>query len=138
MTRGIECALWGRATRDAEIRESKAGNPFGVINLIVHDGTTDDQGRQVAQFVKVLCFQAHVTTARTIKKGDRCHVEGQLSTSIWKTSDGEPRIDLTIKAFKMEKTGIGKNRPSREGVGSTTYAPAEPARQQDFDDAVPF
>jgi single-stranded DNA-binding protein len=138
MTRGIECALWGSATRDAEIRESKGGNPFGVINLLVHDGSTDEHRRQVGTFVKVLAFQQHVATARTIKKADRCYVEGQLSASMWKTSDGEPGIDLSIKAFKLEKTCIGKNRPPRERVGSNTYAPAEPARQQDFDDALPF
>jgi single-stranded DNA-binding protein len=137
--RGMECALWATATRDAEIRESKAGNPFAIVNLIVHDGSTDESGRQVGQLVKVLAFQQNVNTAGTIKKGDRCYAEGQLSASIWKTSDGEPRLDLTVKAFKLEKTGIGKNRPPRDGVGSNSYAPAEPSRQQhDFDDAVPF
>jgi single-stranded DNA-binding protein len=137
--RGIEAALWATCTRDAEIRESKAGNPFGIINVIVHDGTTDDQGRQVGTFVKVLAFQQHVNTATTIKKGDRLYTEGQLSASIWKTNDGEPRLDLTVKAFVLQKTGIGKNRPPREGVGSNSYAPPDASRQQhDFDDAVPF
>jgi single-stranded DNA-binding protein len=89
MTRGIEAALWGIATRDGEGRASKAGNEFGIINVLVHDGTTDEHGCQVGTFVKVLAFEQHVNTAKPIKKGDCCYVEGQLSASIWKTSDGE-------------------------------------------------
>jgi single-stranded DNA-binding protein len=115
MTRGIEAALWGTATRDAEIRESKAGNEFGIVNLMTHDGSIGEDGKPVATFVKALAFGAHVNTARLIRKGDRAYVEGQLSASIWRTNDGEPRLDLTIKAFKPEKTGIGKNRPPRDG-----------------------
>jgi single-stranded DNA-binding protein len=137
--RGIEAAMWGSATRDTEIRESKAGNAFAIINVVVHDGATDDQGRQVGQFVKILAFGQHVNAARTIKKGDRLYCEGQLSASIWKTNDGEPRLDLSIRAFKLEKTRIGKNRPPRDAV--TNYqTPIEPARQQQhgFDDAIPF
>jgi single-stranded DNA-binding protein len=108
MTRGIEAALWASATRDAEIRESKAGNAFGIVNCIVHDGTTDDQGRQVGTFVKVLAFQQHVNTARTIKRGDRCYIEGQFSASMWKTSDGESRLDLT------QSIQAGKDRHRQE------------------------
>lgn len=139
--RGIEAAFWATAIRDAEIRESKAGNAFGIINAIVHDGATDDQGRQVGQFVKILAFGPHVNTARTIKKGDRCYAEGQLSASIWRPNDGEPRLDLSIRAIKLEKTAIGKNRPPREASATAYQAPIEPdrrGRQSEFDDQMPF
>lgn len=115
MTRGIEAALWGNATRDAEIRESKAGNEFAIVNLMTQDGTTDADGKPNAVFVKVLAFSQFVATARSIKRGDRVYTEGQLQPSIWRTNDGEPRLDLTIKAFTLLKTGIGKNRPPRDG-----------------------
>lgn len=36
--RSIEAALWGTATRDAEIRQSKAGNEFAVVSLMIQDG----------------------------------------------------------------------------------------------------
>jgi single-stranded DNA-binding protein len=137
--RGIESALWATATRDAEIRQSKAGNDFAIVNAHVYDGTTDDHGRQVGTFVKVLAFQQHVNTARSIKKGDRLYAEGSLSASIWKTSDGEPRIDLTVRAFKLEKTGIGKNRPPRDGVAQNYQAPLERReRQAEFNDEIGF
>jgi single-stranded DNA-binding protein len=138
MTRGIEAALWGNATRDADIRQSKAGNEFATINIIVHDGTTDESGRQVGTFIKVLAFSQHVATARGIKKGDRVYAEGQLQAGIWTTPDNTPRIDLTLKAFKLEKTGIGKNRPPRNHQQADFNAPIERETSREFDDAIPF
>jgi single-stranded DNA-binding protein len=119
MTRGIEAAMWGQATRDAEVRQSKAGNEFAIVNLMTQDGSTGEDGKPVTTFTKVLAFSQHVNAARQIKRGDRVYCEGQLSASIWKTNDGEPRLDLTIKAFKLERTGIGKNRPPREAATSS-------------------
>jgi single-stranded DNA-binding protein len=140
MSRGIEAATWANATRDAEVRTSKAGSEFAIINAVVHDGTTDDQGRQSGTFVKILCFsQQHVATARGIKRGDRVYAEGQFSASIWRTNDGEARLDLSIRAFKFEKTAIGKNRSPR-GDGNVTYQTPidQPRPQHEFEDEVPF
>jgi single-stranded DNA-binding protein len=113
MTRGIEAATWGSATRDAEIRKSKAGNEFGVVHIMVPDTGTDTEGKPVATFVKALAFGQHVETVRKIRHGDRVYIEGTLSAGIWRPTIGEPRLDLTIKAFRLEKTGIGKSRPPR-------------------------
>lgn len=66
--------------------------------------------------MKIVAFGSRVNTARMIRKGDRCYVEGQLSAGIWKTNDGEARLDLSIRAFKLKRTGIGKGRPSRENI----------------------
>jgi single-stranded DNA-binding protein len=139
MTRGIEAATWANATRDAEVRTSKSGNEFAIINAVVHDGTTDDQGKQVGTFLKILAFSQHVAAARGVKRGDRVYCEGSLSASIWRTNDGEPRLDLTIRAFKLERTAIGKNRPPRGDGGAAFHAPLEPTRRQhEFEDEVPF
>ena len=118
MTRGIECAMWATATCDCEVRQSKAGNEFAIVNLMVNDGATDAGGKPVATFVKLVAFGAHVAIARNIRRGDRAYVEGAFSASIWRTDDGEPRLDLTVKAFKLEKTGIGKGRRSRGDAAS--------------------
>ena len=115
----------GTATKDAEVRQAKAGNEFAIVILMTQDGTTDADGKPVATFVKVLAFAAHVGMARDIRKGDRVYAEGSLSASIWKTNDGEPRLDLTIKAFVLQKTGIGKNRPAREATSASSAPPAK-------------
>jgi hypothetical protein len=31
MARGIECAFWATAFKDGEVRQSKAGNDFGIV-----------------------------------------------------------------------------------------------------------
>lgn len=114
--RGLECAAWGTATRDGEVRQSKAGNDFGIVNLAVSEGKTDDAGKEVSTYLKVLLFGALAQEASKISKGDRAYVEGSLSAAIYQHESG-PRIDLSVRAFKFEKTGIGKNRkfPDRDG-----------------------
>ena len=125
MNRGIECALCGSASRDGEVRTSKSGNEFGIVNLMTQDGSVGDDGKPVTTFIKVLCFGQHVNVARQVKRADRVYCEGALNASIWKTNDGEARLDLTLKAFKLERTGIGKNRPTRDGQRIDSQAPIE-------------
>jgi single-stranded DNA-binding protein len=69
MARGIEAACWGSATKDGEVRQSKAGNAFGIVSIAVNDGKIDDQGREQSTFIKVLLFTALAHEAANIKKG---------------------------------------------------------------------
>ena len=147
--RGIEAATWGIATRDGEVRQLKAGNDFGIVNIAVSEGKTDDAGKEVSTYVKVLLFSGLAHEAGNIKKGDRCYVEGSLGAEIWNgATDGKPRLDLSIRAFKFERTQIGKNRPRRENgheIPASSFAgPAQREKphvqgQDDFErDEIPF
>jgi single stranded DNA-binding protein len=111
--RGIEAATWGSAIKDGEVRQSKAGNDFGTVSLAVSEGKSDDSGREISTFVKVILFGKLAQEAAKIAKGDRCYVEGNLSATAYQHETG-PRVDLTIRAFKFERSGIGKNRVFRE------------------------
>jgi single-stranded DNA-binding protein len=153
MSRGLEAATWGSAIRDGEIRQSKAGNDFGTVNIAVPEGKTDENGKEISTFVKVILFGKLAQEAAKVTKGDRCYIEGTLSASAYQHETG-PRVDLTIKAFKFERTGIGKNRqfqekgrevapssfkPDARRVAEAAFKPSEGARQsRDFDDALPF
>jgi single-stranded DNA-binding protein len=135
MARGIEAACWGSATKDGEVRQSKAGNDFGIVNIAVNDGRVDDAGKEVSTYVKVLLFSALASEAANIRKGDRCYVEGSLGAEIWNgAADGKPRLDLSIRAFKFEKTAIGKSRPRRENghelAASAFAGPAQRAKPE--------
>jgi single-stranded DNA-binding protein len=115
MARGIEAACWGTAIKDGEVKQSKAGNDFGIVNIAVTEGKTDDAGKELSTYLKILLFSGLAHEAGNIKKGDRCYVEGSLGAEIWNGAiDGKPRLDLSIWAFKFERTQIGKNRPRRE------------------------
>ena len=147
MSRGIEAATWGTATRDGEVRQSKAGNDFGIVNIAVSEGKTDDSGKEVSTYLKVLLFGTMANEARRIVKGDRCYVEGTLSPpSIYQHESG-PRIDLSIKAFKFERTSIGKQRPRKNADADAAFAAPAYQRERpqvqgrdrfDFDDEIPF
>lgn len=45
--RGIEAATRGTATRDTEVKTSKAGNEFGAFTLTVQDGSVGNDGHPV-------------------------------------------------------------------------------------------
>lgn len=147
MARGIEAATWGTATKDGEVRQSKAGNDFGIVNIAVHEGKVDDTGKEVSTYVKVLLFGTLANEARRISRGDRCYCEGALAASAYAHESG-PRVDLSLRAFKFERTQIGKQRPPRE-KGQELYAAAfagpdyrrERPRVQglhDFNDELPI
>jgi single-stranded DNA-binding protein len=140
--RGIESAFWGSATKDGEVRESKSGNSFGIINVAVNEGKQDDAGKDVVTYLKVLLFGQLASKAGEIKRGDRCYTEGTLSAGIWQSQDG-PRLDLSIRAFRFERTGIGKQRPRRENGHEAAPDFSQPAQrpgrsQFDLDDEIPF
>ena len=78
MSRGIEAALWGSATRDVDVRTSKSGSPFAILDLKMHDDSATADGKPNTVFVRIFAFGQHVDAARAIKRGDRVYVEGQL------------------------------------------------------------
>ena len=145
MARGMKAATWVVAVKDGEFRQSKAGNDFGIVNIVVNDGKTDDAGKEISSYIKVLLFATLANEARQICKGDRAYTEGTLSASAYSHESG-PRVDLTIKAFKFERTQIGKNRPRRENgneIPASAFAGPEPREKpriqgRDFGDAIPF
>jgi len=148
MARGIEAACWGSATKDGEVRQSKAGNDFGIVNIAVSEGKTDEAGKEVSTYLKILLFSGLAHEAANIKKGDRVYCEGSLGAELWTGAiDGKPRLDLSIRAFKFERTQIGKQRPRRENgheIPASSFAGAEPREKpriqgrDDFGDAIPF
>jgi single-stranded DNA-binding protein len=138
MSRGIEAALWGSATRDADVRTSKSGNPFAILDLKTQDGATAD-GKPNTIFVRIFAFGQHIDAARAIKRGDRVYVEGQLQVSIWQSNDNAPRLNLTIKAFTVQKTGIGKSRPPRRDRASWQASTGQSRSEMPpFNDPIDF
>jgi single-stranded DNA-binding protein len=139
MSRGIEAALWGSATRDVDVRTSKSGNPFAILDVKAHDGGATADGKPNTVFVRIFAFGQHVDAARAIKRGDRVYIEGQLQVSIWQSDNNAPRLNLTIKAFTIQKTGIGKSRPPRPDRTSW-QAPIEKPRSEmpPFNDPIDF
>jgi len=114
--RGLETAFWGVLGKDPELRNSKSGNSFATMNVVVVTGRSDD-GKDVSQWLRVACFGgiAEQITAKA-KKGDRIYCEGQLTLNTWADKAmGEAKTGLNVAAWKCEKVpGIGRNRQRRE------------------------
>jgi single-stranded DNA-binding protein len=106
----IECAFHGFVAADADARISQAGKSWTRLRVGV--GKDDD-----VVWVSIAVFGAAAETAGTLKKGDRCYVEGSIKLRAWRGQDGVERHELSVAAFKCEQTHrIGRNRPKRESV----------------------
>ena len=68
MARGIEAACWGTAIKDGEFRQSKAGNDFGIVNIAVNEGKTDDAGKEISTLREDLAVQRARARARRTSK----------------------------------------------------------------------
>ncbi|MBL8015298.1 MAG: single-stranded DNA-binding protein [Candidatus Doudnabacteria bacterium] len=101
--------LLGRATRDAELIEPKAGNQFAVFTIAVnrplpHKESKEKGKKEAAEqeeattFYDLVCFgvdRAKIVENR-IKKGDLVWAEGRPEVAAYLSKDGEPRANLKL------------------------------------------
>jgi single-stranded DNA-binding protein len=129
----IECAFFGFLAGDAEPRTSQAGKAWVRMRL----GCGKDD---LVQWVSVAAFGKAAETAATLKKGDRCYIEGTIKLDTWRGNDGIERHGLSVAAFKCERTHrIGRNRPKQAGKSKPTTEPVKDgASERQLDDAIPF
>ena len=153
--RGIESACWGTLGKDAELKQSKNGNPYLGMNVVVTVGKADD-GKDVSQWLRVTCFgETAQKIAARCKKGDRIYCEGTLTLSQWNDAAGEVKHGLNLTAWHVERcANIGKHREKkpgscqdngRAGTVSASYRAGPAPRQRsgsaggdDFNDELGF
>ena len=129
---GIEAAMFGTLSRDAEVKTSKAGKQYIRLNLRVGDG-------DATQFVNAMIFDsAAIENADKMVKGARVYLEGKLSIDEWTGKDGAKRHGLSVMSFHTRLAAIGRNKPKRESdrKAAAPYAPS--GRDSDMDDDIPF
>jgi single-stranded DNA-binding protein len=127
---GIECALFGTLTRDADCRTSKAGKPFTLLNVVVGDG-------DARQFVSVIVFGDSAVTVARLEKGRRVYIEGRVEVSEWTGQDGVKRSGLKVTSFHaIEVFKIGRRRERKNDDGKT--AKSAPASNDFHSDEIPF
>jgi single-stranded DNA-binding protein len=139
MSRGIEIAAWCGVVRDGEMKTSAAGNTYGLVTLSTESGEIDDQGKPALAFLRVMAFKGLATVAANLRKGQRAYIEGAMRARIYAPENGPPKLDLSVRAFKLEPTRIGKSRPPRGDGGASYHAPLERReRQSEFNDEIGF
>ena len=135
---GIEVALFGALSRDAEPKISKSGKPYLRLNVRVGDG--DD-----AQWVSVMAFdEKAIAVADKMLKGARVYVEGRISIDEWTGQDGAKRTGLSCMSWHCRLAQIGRNRPPKKSgisvAAGTNGKPDRPAASGDreLNDEIPF
>jgi single-stranded DNA-binding protein len=140
----IDCAFYGFLAADAEQRTSQAGKQWTRMRMGVGQGET-------VKWLGVACFGKAAEAAAKLRKGDRCYVEGSIKLDSWRGNDGVERHELSVAAFKCERThNIGRSRQrddrdsppgdahgSAREAGSTHHAASATAAYP-FDDPISF
>jgi single-stranded DNA-binding protein len=119
---GIESALVGTLTRDADHRTSKAGKPFTLLNIQVGDGDT-------RQYVSAIVFGDAATKVANLERGRHVDLEGKIEISEWTGADGTSRAGLKVMSFHAEEIAkIGRRRErksaDKKAANSASGAPA--------------
>jgi single-stranded DNA-binding protein len=137
MQRGLELAGWGTLTRDMTLRLDRTGCPFTTAVIAVTTGPDE------TTWVRAHVFgDAAEAAVKSLRKGARLYFEGTGRLRSWKTADGEQRVDLEARCWKLERSpSIGQHR--RQEAGKPLGAPLGKPGPKDwqaplFDDGLPF
>jgi len=107
-----QLVLMGRATRDAEVLESKAGKEYSKFAIAVNEYRGKIKGG-VTSFYEIVGFTAQTKNAcRNIHKGDMVFVTGRPEVQAYKALDGELRAKLSVNAEYI----CGYNKPKEEQI----------------------
>lgn len=122
--------LFGNAGNVGELRSTPSGRP------VLTFGLAHKRGRDEVTWYNVTVWGKRAEwAAEYLKKGEKCHVVGQLELRSYTAKDGEQRISPDVEASSVDIAWIKYG----EGGGARP-APASPAqRPQTFEDAdIPF
>ncbi len=117
--------LEGRLGRDAEIKTTARGRKYVSFTLAVD--SRDKNGEKTTDWYNVSSFQEnHVGKfAEYLKKGSGLIVMGTPSYGIWIDKNGQPKLDLNVRASNLEFPTLGGTRENGEqGTAVQAAAPA--------------
>ncbi len=127
---GIEAALFGSASRDGELKTSKAGKQYLRLNIAIGEG-------EKTTWINATVFDPDaIDNAGRFVKGTRIYLEGRLALDEWIAQDGTPRHGLSILSWHCRLSAIGRNKPRKEQ--SKVMRQAAPLGGAAFDDEIPF
>jgi len=134
MIDGIEVAIMGTVTRDAEVKTVRAtGRPF--LSLGVTTGKDEKQ-----QYLSVMAWRDTFTDlAGALVKGVRIYVEGRLELRHWQGPDGTPQHGLSVSASVIQPLGlIGAKKPKAPRKAKAKADPQAPIERHApaFNDSI--
>jgi len=131
------CVLIGRTTRDVELKFiPSTGLAVAKFSLAVDRGLygekkqeAEAKGQPTADFINITVFgKSAENCANYLNKGNKCAVQGKISTGSYTTQSGEKRYTTEVIADKVEFLESKERQAKDEDV----FEPVE-----DFSD-IPF
>lgn len=89
--------LLGRATKDAEVLESKEGKKYAKFSLAVNQYLGKDKDERPS-FYNILVFNKSHERADKIKKGDLVMIDGRPGVDAYLDSEGQAKASITVFA----------------------------------------
>lgn len=93
--------ILGRATKDAEVLESKEGKSYARFSLAVNEYMGKDRDERTT-FYNVLVFNKTATSIKKITKGDLVMVDGKPDTDAYIANDGSAKANLVVLANRWK------------------------------------
>ena len=94
--------LFGRLTRDVELRTTPSGRSVAMFTLAIDRPPTKD-GNKEADFIPVVLWgKTAEAVARYVHKGQRLLVEGRIQVRSYDGKDGQKRYATEVVADKAE------------------------------------
>ena len=134
------CVLIGRVVRDIELKFiPSTGLAVAKFNLAVDRGLygekkqeAEAKGQPTADFINITVFgKTAENCANYLAKGNKCAVQGRISTGSYTTQTGEKRYTTEVIADKVEfLESKGQAKPQDEEI-------FEPVEDSDMD-SIPF
>jgi single-strand DNA-binding protein len=96
--------LLGRATKDAEISESKSGKQYAKFSLAVNEylGGKGKEAKEKTYFYNILVFNKSLTRTDKIKKGDLVMVDGRPEVDPYISNEGEAKASMVVYANRWK------------------------------------
>jgi single-stranded DNA-binding protein len=91
----------GRATKDAEVLDSKEGKKYARFSLAVNEYLSKTKESK-SYFYNILIFNKTSINAEKIKKGDLVMVDGRPEVDAYLSNEGEIKGNIVVVANKWK------------------------------------
>lgn len=116
--KGIEVALVGKLSSDAQLRTSSAGKEWMLLFVDVPEGDSE-------QRVNVSSWSHTIAElAPLLVKGADIYVEGKLKQRTWQNSDGTLGFGLSVSASLIQPLALIGNKKPKKPRGEKAKAGA--------------
>jgi single-stranded DNA-binding protein len=90
--------LMGRATNDTEELESSKGRKFTKFGLAINEYDSDSEDYTPTYYNVVNFFKQPLRESEKVCRGDVVMVEGKPDIKLYTNSEGETKLDRSVKA----------------------------------------